>query len=130
VLSLAAAIGLRVPAAVPWTLAPFLGEYAAFLLRAKDDPFAPAVAAGLVAVAELAYWALEPRPVGSASWVAVRRVATLALLCGIAAAVAAFVVGAARLDPRGGLALEAVGAAAVVCAIGVVAVLARAGATR
>jgi hypothetical protein len=83
------------------------------------------VAAGLVAVAEVAYWALEPRPVGAATRTVVRRVLTLVLLAAVSAAAAAFVVGASRLDTRGGLALEAVGAAAIVGAIGVLAVLAR-----
>jgi hypothetical protein len=122
---LAAAFALRAPALVPWALLPVLVEYTAFLLIEGEDRLAPAVAAVLVVVAELAYWALEPRHVGRSRPLAVRRIVTLLLLAGGAAAVAAFLLGASQLTVGSGVARTAIGVAAAVTAVAVVAWLAR-----
>jgi hypothetical protein len=127
---LAAAFVLGAPALVPWALAPLLVEYTAFLLVEGEDPLAPAVAAGLVLVAELAYWALEPRHVGRGRSLAIRRAAVLVALAAGAAAVAAFLVGVSQASSAGGLAALALGVAAAVGAIGVVVWLACPPATR
>jgi hypothetical protein len=121
---LVAAFLLRLPGLVPWALVPLLGEYAAFLLLEGHDSFAPLVAAGVVLVAELAYWGLEPQAL-PARRVTVRRAGTLALVAVASAAVAAFVMGASRLDLAGGLGLEAIGVVAAVGALALLALLAR-----
>jgi hypothetical protein len=123
---LAAGFVFRIPEFVPWALAPVLGEYATFLLLEGEDRFAPAFAAGLVLLAELAYWALEPRHVGRARSIAVRRAVTLLGLAGGSGIVAALLLGASELAPGGGLALAALGAAAAVLSVAVVVWLARA----
>jgi hypothetical protein len=125
VVVLALAFAFRAPSVVPWALVPLLVEYGTFLVVEGDDPAAPAVAAGLVLVAELAYWALEPRHVGRGRALALRRAGTLAVLAAGAAAVAAFLLGVSEVPLEGGIALEAVGVAAVVAAAAVVVWLGR-----
>jgi hypothetical protein len=127
---LVVAFAFRAPAVVPWALVPLLVEYGVFLVVEGEDRAAPVVAAGLVLVAELAYWALEPRHVGRGRALALRRAATLLLLAGGAAAVAAFMLGVSEVPLGGGLALEALGVGAAVAAVAVVAWLARTPASR
>jgi len=124
VLLLATGFLLRFPAFVPWSLVPLVGEYAAFILLEGRDPFAPLVAAAVVLVAELGYWGVEPQAL-PARRVAVRRAATLVLVAAAAAGVAAFVLGASELALGGGLGLEALGVAAAVGALALLAALAR-----
>lgn len=124
-LVLAVAVVVRVPSLVPWALVPLLGEYTAFLLIDDRDRFAPLVAAGLVLLAELAHWAIEPRSVGRARELTARRVLILIVVAGASAALAAFLLGASELAVGGGLALEALGVASAVGAVALLAALAR-----
>jgi hypothetical protein len=123
------AVGLAVPWAllVPWALVALGAEYAVSLtLRGEEvDTRSPLYGAGLLLVAELAYWALElrrsARPEGD--------VALLRVLGTIGAAAGAIVVGALVLaatavDLGSGVVLEVVGVAGAVAVLGLVARLA------
>jgi hypothetical protein len=98
------------------------GVYVA-LRSGAVDARAPAVAAGLFAVAELGFWSLERVPSPSEGTVVVRRVA--ALVGGVL--VTAFVGGLLLVlatGATGGVGLEAAGVAAAVVALGAIAWLA------
>jgi hypothetical protein len=111
---------------VPWVLLA-LGASAALSLAEGGDPArAPLYAAGLLAVGELAYWSLETRVSEPAvPGIAARRIALLSGLIAGSIAVGAVLVSVARVEPGGGLLLEAVGVAAVVAAISLVFALSR-----
>lgn len=95
------------------------------------DQATPIYAAGLLLVAELAYWSLERRV---AAWteegLLSRRLAHLIGVCSGAAVVSALVLVAAASGGGGGVALEALGAAAAVGTVAVVALLVRRSALR
>jgi hypothetical protein len=129
-LVLIVALVVRVPSLVPWALVLLLGEYTAFLLLDGRDRFAPIVAGGLVLVAELAHWGIEPRSVGRARELTARRVLILLAIAGGSAALAAFLLGASELAAGGGLALEALGVASAVGTVALLAALARGRLTR
>jgi hypothetical protein len=126
---LVTAFVLRLPALVPWAFVPLFGEYAAFLLLEGSDRLAPLFAAGAVLAAELGYWGVEPQAL-AAGRVTARRWLTLGLVTATSAAVALFVLGASRVDLGGGLGLEALGVAAAVGALALLAALARGRPTR
>jgi hypothetical protein len=111
---------------VPWVLLA-LGAAAALSIAEGGDPArSPLYAAGLLAVGELAYWSLETRVSKPAvPGIAARRIALLSGLVAGSIAVGAVLVSIARVEPGGGLLLEAVGVAAVVGAISVVFLLSR-----
>jgi hypothetical protein len=111
---------------VPWVLLA-LGASAALSLAEGGDPArAPLYAAGLLAVGELAYWSLETRVSEPAvPGIAARRIALLSGLVAGSIAMGAILVSVARVEPGGGLLLEAVGVAAVVGAISLVFALSR-----
>ena len=107
------------------------GEYAASLALAgaEVDAAAPVVAAGLLGVAELAYWSLELRGPGREDGrVLVRRLAALAALAVLSLAVGSFVLLAAAVPPGDGVLWDAVGVAAAAATLAIVAALARRGA--
>jgi len=125
---LAAGLTTRSAAALGWGLAALGGEYAVLFAaqgRALDEA-APVYAAGLVLVAELAFWSVERR---IAAWsdpaIAERRLAQLLGVCVGAAAVAALVLVVAAASVGGGLALEAIGVAAAIGALALLGVLVR-----
>lgn len=125
---LAAGLTARSGAALGWGLAALGGEYAVLFAaqgRALDTT-APVYAAGLVLVAELAFWSVERR---IAAWseptIAERRLAQLVGVCVGAAAVAALVLVVAAASVGGGLALEAIGVAAAIGALVLLGVLVR-----
>jgi hypothetical protein len=90
------------------------------------DPWTPAYAAGLLLVAELAWWSIEPRVAASSEiGVVLRRLAAVVGMCAAGAVVAALIVVAAGSPLSGGVELELVGVAAAVGALAVVAGLAR-----
>jgi hypothetical protein len=94
---------------------------------ARLDRVAPAYAAGLLLVAELAFWSIEGR---IAAWtdpeVVIWRLARLALACVGAAVLGAIVIAdAAAASGGGGLLLETLGVAAAIGALVVVTVLLR-----
>jgi hypothetical protein len=123
---LAAGLWRERPGVVPSALLA-LGAAAAVSLAEGGDPArAPLYAAGLLAVGELAYWSLETRVSEPAvPGIAARRIALLSGLIAGSIAVGAVLVSVARVEPGGGLLLEAVGVAAVVAAISLVFALSR-----
>lgn len=88
------------------------------------DSVAPAFAAGLLVVAELAYWTIERRTVEDAGELRLRRAVTVAA-AGVASVFAAAVVlVVSDASIAGGLGLEIAGVAAATAALGLVAGLA------
>jgi hypothetical protein len=86
------------------------------------DAWAPLVAGGLLLVAELAWWSIEPRvPAWSEPWLAWRRLATVLLTCAGASLVSALVVVAAGAEIGGGFAIELLGVIAATAALALVA---------
>jgi hypothetical protein len=127
VAALLTAAVLRVAELVPAGIILVAGEYAAFLLLEHEtlDPAAPLVAAALVLAAELGHSALEPPLVRAGPGLAARRGARLAGRTAAAAAIAVLVLAVSVTEIRSGLAVELVGIAAAVAALGLVALLAR-----
>jgi hypothetical protein len=130
-LALGLAARWRAPVGLGLTL---LGAQYAVLFAGHGsslDEATPIYAAGLLLVAELAYWSLERRV---AAWteegLLLRRLAHLIGVCSAAAVVAALVLVAAASGGGGGVALEALGAAAAVGTVAVVALLVRRSALR
>jgi hypothetical protein len=119
--------------AVGWGLAFLGGEYAVWFSEQGSalDEATPLYAAGFIVVAELGYWSVERRV---AAWsepeLPVRRLVQLVLAAGGAAAVAALVLVEAAASSGGGAALEAVGVAAAIGALVLLAVLLRRSALR
>jgi hypothetical protein len=111
---------------VAWGFALFGGEYAVFLLLRPDavDSRAPLVAAGLLVAGELAFGAVAPeggryeRSLVAAEGVALVGAAFATVLAGGFLLVVAGAITA-------GVGLEAVGAFAAVCALGLLARIAR-----
>ena len=107
-----------------------LGSAYAVLFAAEGshlDRVTPVYAAGLLFVAELAFWSIEARV---AAWsdpeLVVWRLARLAMVCAGAAVLAAVVVAeAAAANGGGGLLLEALGVAAAIGAVALVMALVR-----
>jgi hypothetical protein len=123
---LAAGLWRRRSIVVPWALLG-LGAAAALSFSEDADPArSPLYAAGLLAVGELSYWSLETRlsrPVSSG--LAARRVALLSGLAAGSIAVGAVLVSVARVEPGGGLLLEAAGVGAAVALAAAVLALSR-----
>lgn len=138
VLALVAALGAVATAAlaaglwrgrsivVPWALLA-LGAAAAVSFAEDADPArSPLYAAGLLAVGELSYWSLETRLSRPATaGLAARRVALLSGLAAGSIAVGAVLVSVARVEPGGGLPLEAAGVGAAVALVAAMLVLSR-----
>jgi len=104
------------------------GQQATRLALGSDavDEATPLVATGLLLVAELAWWSIEPRvPAWWQAAVLARRVVTLVLMCVAALLVSALVVVAAGAPVSGGTLLELTGVVASVAALAVVAAVAR-----
>jgi hypothetical protein len=114
---------------VAWSLAILAGDYAlALSLRDDDliDAAAPLYGAGLLALAELAYWSLELRGPGREEpRVAIRRATALGAVIVLSAVVGSFVVVVTASPFGGGLAWDAVGVAAAACTLAILAWLAR-----
>jgi hypothetical protein len=123
---LAAGLWRNVAAIVGWTVLA-LGAAAAIALgEAADASRAPLYAAGLLAVAELAYWSLEIRVAQPAvPGIAARRLALLSGLVAGSIAVGAVLVSVARIDAGGGILLESGGVAAAVAFVAVLLALSR-----
>ena len=126
--ALTAALVLRRPAGVALAIFVLGLAYAVRLLSEDDalDGRAPLVAAALYATAELAYWSLDlGSAVAEEAGAYLRRVGLLAAL-----ALATLVVGIALLAlvdvaQTGGVGAEAVGVAAAVAAVGLLALASR-----
>lgn len=123
---MALALLLRSASLLPWALVALGAEYAAGLaLHAGSgvDTRAPLYGAGLLLAAELGYWSIARR---SAAWAEPQllawRVLGLALLTLAAVGLGTLVLAVGAIPVGGGVALEALGVAA---AVGLVALLAR-----
>jgi len=119
----------RWPAAIGLALVSLGGTYAVLFAAegSRLDRLAPAYAAGLLLVAELAFWSIESRvPAWSDPELVIWRLARLALACAGAAVLGAVVVAdASAASGGGGLLLETLGVAAAIGAVVVVVVLLR-----
>ena len=128
VLFLVAALVGRSEGLLPWALALAGAEYAAFLAirEGSIDGWAPIYGAGLLLVAELAYWSFErPVPGPPREGLTFRRATLVTVACVGAGGVGRLILAIAELSVRGGVWLEALGVAAAVGAIAVLARLAR-----
>lgn len=129
VLLLTLGLVVRSSWAIGFALVALGGTYAVLFAAegTRLDRVAPAYAAGLLLVAELAFWSIESR---IAAWtdpeVVIWRLARLALACIGAAVLGAIVIAdAAAASGGGGLLLETLGVAAAIGALIVVTVLLR-----
>ncbi len=122
-------LAVRWPSAIGFALVALGGTYAVLFVAEGThlDHVAPAYAAGLLLVAELAFWSIESRvPAWSDPEVVIWRLARLALACVGAAVLGAIVVAdAAAAGGGGGLLLETLGVAAAIGALILVTVLLR-----
>jgi hypothetical protein len=119
---------LRNSGVLPWAVALAGAEYAAFLAirEGSIDGWAPVYGAGLLLVSELAYWAIETPVRGpSGEGLTFRRTTLVVCACVAAVGVGGLILAMAELSVRGGLWLEALGIAAAVGSIAVLARLAR-----
>jgi hypothetical protein len=128
VLFLLLALVRRSTGVLPWAIALAGAQYAAFLaIRGGPiDGWAPVYGAGLLLVSELAYWAVErPVPGPPGEGLTFRRGTLVACSCVAAGGVGGLILAMAELSVRGGLWLEALGVAAAVGSIALLARLAR-----
>lgn len=132
VLVLALGLAARSGAVLGWGLAILGGEYAVLFAaqgRALDE-LTPVYAGAFLLVAELAFWSIERRvPAWSDPCLFERRLAHLAGVSAGAAVVAGLVLVVAAASGGGGVALEAIGVAAAIGTVALVAVLVRRTAT-
>ena len=133
VTALAAGLALRLPVTVPLAVL-LLGAGYAVSLGVEGgalDGRAPALAAALFLLAELAYWSLELREaVADEPGAYLRRIGLLSALALGALAIGAGLLAIVDAGERGGVALEAVGALAAVAALAIVALATRQSADR
>ena len=128
VLFLVLALLGRYSGLLPWVLALAGAQYTTFLVirESSIDGYAPIFGAGLLLVAELAYWSIERRVPGPpGEGLTSRRGSLLVAACVAAGGIGGLILAMAELSVRGGLWLEAMGVAAAVGAIAVLARLAR-----
>jgi hypothetical protein len=120
---------LGLTSGIAWTLLLLAAEYAAALAArggSELDAGAPLVGAGLLVLAELAYWSLELRGPGyEERRVVARRLGALGVLAFLSVLLGAFVVVLTAAPLGGGLAWDAVGVAAAAGTLAIVAWLAR-----
>jgi hypothetical protein len=104
------------------------GEYSVLFAAEGSnlDAYTPLYAATFLLVAELAYWSIERRvEAWSEHELVLWRLGYLLVVCGGAAALAAFVLVLAAAGGAGGAGLEAAGVAAVIGALGLLGLLVR-----
>ena len=128
VLALSLALGWA--SGVAWTLALLAGEYALGLTVGDGDDgvdaAAPFYAAGLLLLAELSYWSIELRVPGRVDGrLTLRRLGALAGLALASIGLGTFVVAATAVSLSSGLLWDAIGAAAAVATLAILAQLAR-----
>jgi hypothetical protein len=126
-LLLVAALAGRFAGLIPWAVALAGAEYAAFLLIREGtvDGYAPLYGAGLLLVAELAYWSIERHVAGPGEGLAARRATLVLAACLAAGGVGGLILAMAEASVSGGLGLEILGVAAAVGAMALLARLAR-----
>jgi hypothetical protein len=129
---LAVGLAARSGPVLGWGLAALGGEYAVLFAAQGGalDTFTPVYAAAFVLVAELAFWSIERRvPAWTESGLAEWRLARVAGASAGAAVVSGLVLVVAAASGGGGVALEAIGVAATIGALALVAALVRRSAT-
>lgn len=112
---------------VPFAVTLVAGGWAASLLLEDSgvDGAAPVIAAGLLLATELAYWASAARAVPPDAALLRRQVATVGVFAAVSLCLGTFLLIIGGASVRGGLPLEALGVAAAIAALAVVARLAR-----
>jgi hypothetical protein len=128
VLFLVLALVGRYSGLLPWVFVLAGAQYATFLVirESSIDAYAPIFGAGLLLVAELAYWSIERRVPGApGEGLTFRRGTLLVAACVAAGGVGGLILAMGELSVRGGLWLEMMGVAAAVGAIAILARLAR-----
>ena len=132
VVLLAVGLAARSGPVLGWGLAALGGEYTVLFAAQGPtlDVLAPVYAGAFVLVAELAFWSIERRvPAWTESGLAEWRLAHLAAMFAGAALVAGLVLVVGAAYGGGGVALEAIGVAAAIGAIALVAGLVQRSAT-
>jgi hypothetical protein len=125
---LAIGLGARSGSALGGGLAALGGEYAVLFAAQGTalDELTPLYAGPFVLVAEFAFWSIERRvPAWSEPGLLERRLAYLAGVSAGAAFISALVLVVASASGGGGVALEAIGVAATIGALAVMAALVR-----
>ena len=125
---LAVGLAFRSGAVLGWGLAALGGEYAVLFAAQGQalDELTPVYAGAFVLVAELAFWSIERRiPAWSEPGLTEWRLAYLFGISAGAAAISAVVLVLAAASGGGGVALEAIGVAAAIGALVLVALLVR-----
>ena len=90
------------------------------------DVWAPLLAAGLLACAELAWWSIDPRvPAWAQPGLTARRLATIVAMCAFGTGIGAVMLVAAGASLSGGVGLELVGILAATGAVALVVYAAR-----
>ncbi len=123
---LAASLVLGWATGIPWALGILGGEFVATLyVSGESHNFAAVIyGAGLLLVAELAFWSLDARTrTIDETGLTAGRIFTIASLLGCSLCLGLFGVGVARLSVTGSLALSAVATVAAMLAVGLVAVM-------
>jgi hypothetical protein len=124
--ALVLALSLRVHSLVPVALVLLGGEYTGFLyVHGAAGTAPPVFAAGLVLVAELSYWALEPLSAREEPLQLLARAATVAATSAGAAVLALFLEAVAHVQVSKSLGVEALGVLAAALAVALVVRLAR-----
>jgi hypothetical protein len=125
---LAAGLALRRPPGIPVAIF-FLGAAYTMRLLAEEDALdqrAPLIAAGLFALAELSYWSLELRQgVADEAGTHLRRIGLLAALALGVVALGVALLALVEGVRTGGPAVEALGVAAAVAALALLAISSR-----
>lgn len=124
--ALAVGLVLRRSSLFVWALVLLGADYAVWLELGTHalDQRAPIVGGGLLLAAELAYDSLEPEVGRPEATAVLARGITLAAVTLVAVGAGALVLGAASVPVGGGVALTAVGAAAAVLVLALIARLA------
>jgi hypothetical protein len=127
VLALFAGLVVCWKAILPWALVLCGAEYAAFLLldQRAIDSYAPFYAVAFLVIAELSYWALEPETIAAEPGLLGRRASLIAAAALAGGGVGAMILTVSEFAIHGGLLLEAVGVAASIAVVFLLARLAR-----
>jgi hypothetical protein len=125
--TLALAIVMRWPSLVAWTiLAAGVGYLAGRHGNDVVDGWATVIGVLLLLAAELAFWSIDHNArIRSERSLSIRRIVTLAALCGAALFVNFLLLATAAVSASSGVILAAVGVAAAVAAVSMVLRLAR-----
>ncbi len=132
---LVVALAARWPSVIPWSIVALGASYGLELALRRDtvtiDAAAPVYGGGLLLLGELTYWSVELRGRQRAERpLLLRRTGALLLLAGGSTVVAALVLAVTSLSPAGGVVWHALGVAAAVAALALIARLVPGNASR